>query len=127
MKDRQKLLTDEQWKLVGAMLPPPRQRADRRGRPPAPNRACFEGILWILQGHNRTTITLKEYFDAPESRRFEAGLDLAQVVFDWGVTPALLSLIGVPSVAVGLALVGIQYGYRRATDTNTERVGDHWS
>ena len=49
MKARQKLLTDEQWELVGALLPPPRQRLDKRGRPPAPNRACFEGILWILQ------------------------------------------------------------------------------
>jgi transposase len=49
MKDRQKLLSDEQWELVGAFLPPPRQRVDRRGRPPARNRACFEGILWILQ------------------------------------------------------------------------------
>ena len=49
MKARQKLLTDEQWELVGALLPPPRQRLDRRGRPSAPNRACFEGILWILQ------------------------------------------------------------------------------
>src|SRR5215813_1148623 len=49
MKDRQKLLSDEHWELVGALLPPPRQRADRRGRPPAPNRACCEGILWILQ------------------------------------------------------------------------------
>ena len=49
MKDRQKLLSDEQWELVGAFLPPPRQRPDRRGRPPAANRACLEGILWILQ------------------------------------------------------------------------------
>jgi transposase len=49
MKKRQKLLTDEQWELVGAMLPPPRRRRDNRGRPWASNRACFEGILWILQ------------------------------------------------------------------------------
>ena len=49
MKDRQRLLSDEQWGLVEALLPPPRRRPDRRGRPPAPNRACFEGILWILQ------------------------------------------------------------------------------
>jgi transposase len=49
MKDRQKLLTDEQWELVGVLLPPLRQRPDRRGRPPASNRACFEGMLWILQ------------------------------------------------------------------------------
>jgi transposase len=49
MKKWQKLLTDEQWELVEPMLPPPQRRPDNRGRPWAPNRACFEGILWILQ------------------------------------------------------------------------------
>jgi len=49
MKNRQKLLTDEQWQFVEPLLPKPRRRKDRRGRPPAPNRACFAGILWILQ------------------------------------------------------------------------------
>jgi len=49
MKNRQRLLSDEQWTLVEALLPRPRRRKDKRGRPPAPNRACFEGILWILQ------------------------------------------------------------------------------
>ena len=49
MKARQKLLTDEQWELIEPLLPKSRQRPDKRGRPPAPKRACFEGILWILQ------------------------------------------------------------------------------
>src|SRR6516165_4303777 len=49
MKNRQKLLNDEQWKLIEPLLPVLRLRRDRRGRPPAENRACFEGILWILQ------------------------------------------------------------------------------
>jgi transposase len=49
MKKRQKLLTDEQWQLVEPLLPPPIRRRDNRGRPCASNRACFEGILWILQ------------------------------------------------------------------------------
>lgn len=49
MKKRQQLLTDEQWELVGVLLPEPRRRKDGRGRPPAPNRNCLEGILWILQ------------------------------------------------------------------------------
>src|SRR5262249_20946813 len=75
----------------------------------------------------RDTSSLGAYLDADESGSFEAGLDLAQVMFDWAVTPALLTLVGVPSVAVGLALVGVQYGFRRATDTNTERVGDQSS
>ena len=49
MKERQKLLTEEQWELVEPMLPPPVRRPDNRGRPWASNRACFEGILWVLQ------------------------------------------------------------------------------
>src|SRR5580698_3181282 len=49
MKKRQKLMTDEQWKLIEPLLPKPKRRHDRRGRPPAPNRACLEGILWVLQ------------------------------------------------------------------------------
>ena len=49
MKKRQKLLSEEQWQLIEPLLPKPRPRRDKRGRPPAPNRACFEGILWVLQ------------------------------------------------------------------------------
>src|ERR1700676_5566779 len=49
MKNRQKLLTDEQWKLIEPLLPRPKRGRDRRGRPPAANRACLEGILWVLQ------------------------------------------------------------------------------
>ena len=49
MKKRQKLLSDEQWSLIEPLLPPPQRRKDGHGRPPKPNRDCFEGILWILQ------------------------------------------------------------------------------
>lgn len=49
MKKRQKLLTEEQWELIGPLFPDPRRRRDNRGRPWASNRACFEGILWVLQ------------------------------------------------------------------------------
>src|SRR5213082_3535067 len=49
MKKRQRLLTDEQWELIAPLFPRPTRRADKRGRPPAANRACLEGILWILQ------------------------------------------------------------------------------
>jgi hypothetical protein len=73
---------------------------------------------------HRDRKSLQEYLKADESQRFEAGLDLASLVFDWAVTAPLLAMLGVPSLAVGVALVGIQYGYRRATDTNIERVGD---
>ena len=49
MKNRQKLLSDKQWELIGRLFPEPRRRKDKRGRPWAENRACLEGILWVLQ------------------------------------------------------------------------------
>ena len=40
-------VTDKQWKAIEPHLPkPPRRR--KGGRPPAADRKCFEGILWIL-------------------------------------------------------------------------------
>ena len=41
MKARQKLLTDEQWELIELLLPKPKQRRDKRGRPPYPESALF--------------------------------------------------------------------------------------
>ena len=47
-----KKLTDRQWEKVKAELPErkrPWRKKDRKGgRPPLDDRACFEGILWIL-------------------------------------------------------------------------------
>ena len=48
-KKRFELLTDAQWELIGPLLPEPKRRKDRRGRPWVSNRACLEGILWVLQ------------------------------------------------------------------------------
>ena len=78
-----------------------------------------------LKGRDRKS--LREYLDTKESHGFEAGLDLATLVFDAAVTGPVATLLGVPTVAVGLVLVGIQYGFRRTTDTVHERVGDESS
>ena len=48
-KKRLELLNDAQWELIEPLLPEPKRRKDNRGRPWACNRACFEGILWILR------------------------------------------------------------------------------
>jgi hypothetical protein len=81
--------------------------------------------LYVLDKFNkRETRTLKAYLEAPESKRFEAGLDLATLLFDAGVTAPLAGVLGIPTLAVGVALVGIQYGYRKLTDPNEGRVGD---
>ena len=43
------LLTDAQWAKIVPHLPALPRRRDRRGRPWADDRACFEGILWVLR------------------------------------------------------------------------------
>jgi transposase len=40
-------VTDKPWELIKEELPR-RKRRPRGGRPPADDRKCFEGILWIL-------------------------------------------------------------------------------
>jgi transposase len=42
-------LTEEQWKVVEALLPEVNQREDRRGRPRIPSRDVLNGILWVLR------------------------------------------------------------------------------
>jgi len=41
-------LTDQQWGKVKNLLPQAKKK-NRRGRPAADNRACVEGILWVLK------------------------------------------------------------------------------
>lgn len=42
-------LTDTQWAIVEPLLPKPKVRKDRRGRPRQNNRQLLEGMLWILR------------------------------------------------------------------------------
>jgi transposase len=43
------MITDKQWKKLEPLFPKLKRRRDRRGRPWADNRACFEGVLWVLR------------------------------------------------------------------------------
>ena len=42
-------LTDTQWAILAPLLPKPRVRRDRRGRPWRDPRDVLNGILWILR------------------------------------------------------------------------------
>lgn len=42
-------LTDKQWQVVRAVLPPDPVREDRRGRPWTDRRVVVNGILWVLR------------------------------------------------------------------------------
>jgi hypothetical protein len=68
--------------------------------------------------------SIRGYLESSESRKFEAGLDLAVLVFDAAVTGPVAAVLGLPTVAVGIALVGIQFGYRKLVDPNEDRMGD---
>ena len=48
MSVREKMLTDEQWAKIEPFIPK-RPKNPKGGRPPADDRLCFEGILWILK------------------------------------------------------------------------------
>jgi transposase len=42
-------LTDDQWAVLAPLLPAPRVRRDRRGRPWRDPRDVLNGILWVLR------------------------------------------------------------------------------
>jgi transposase len=42
-------LTEEQWRVVSALLPQDPVRADKRGRPWTDRRTVLNGVLWILR------------------------------------------------------------------------------
>jgi len=42
-------LTDVQWAVLDALIPAPRCRNDRRGRPWRSRRTVLNGILWVLR------------------------------------------------------------------------------
>jgi transposase len=42
-------LTDEQWAVLEPLIPEPRRRPDRRGRPWRDAREVLDGVLWVLR------------------------------------------------------------------------------
>ena len=67
-------VTERQWKRLEPLLPTPPRRRDRRGRPWAENRACLEGILWVLR-------TGARWRDMPE--RYPSGVTCWRRPREW--------------------------------------------
>ena len=58
-------VTDEQWEKIKPLIPE-RERSPRGGRPPADDRACLEGILWVLRSGARWR-DLPERYPSPST------------------------------------------------------------
>lgn len=59
------VLTDEQWERIKPFIPQPR-KTTKGGRPRADDRACLEGILWVLRSGARWR-DLPERFPSPST------------------------------------------------------------
>jgi transposase len=81
-------LTDEQWAILGPLIPKPALRADGRGRPIThSDRAVLNGILWVLR-------TGAAWADLPE--RFPSGSTCFRRFSRWvrqGVLQAILEAL----------------------------------
>ena len=60
---RKPMLTDEQWEKIRPLIPP-RPPRPKGGRPPADDRDCLEGILWVLKTGARWRDLPAEYPDS---------------------------------------------------------------
>jgi len=60
MSVRKPMLTDDQWEKIQPLIPPPPPKP-KGGRPPADDRECLEGILWILKTGARWQDLPSEY------------------------------------------------------------------
>jgi len=55
-----KEISDRQWTKLAPLLPAP-PRSGKGGQVPAPNRACLEGLLWLLRSGVRYKDTPKHF------------------------------------------------------------------
>jgi transposase len=67
-------LSDELWQALLPYLPPPRPLSPKGGRPPAQDRACLRGILYVLREGIRWPRLPRRDLDCPSGstcwRRF---------------------------------------------------------
>ena|SRR5215213_11218280 len=75
-------LSDDQWELIKPHLPK-RERSRLGGRPPVDDRACWEGILWVLRSGARWR-DLPERFPSPK----RGLIDWDEVFVDGTFSPA---------------------------------------
>ena len=83
MPKNRSLLTDEQWEHIRPFIPE-RESSPKGGRPPADDRKCFEGILWVLRSGARWR-DLPDEFPSPSTcwRRMNEWMDAGVFIEMW--------------------------------------------
>ncbi len=124
-----RLLTDEQWERVKKFIPE-RVRSPRGGRPPADDRDCFEGILWVCKSGAR-------WIDLPDKnpsastcwRRLQESEDAGVFVEMWHAFIDELDERGHfdwQEVFVDGSFAPAKKGVPRSEKPNVERVQSGW-
>jgi transposase len=104
-------MTEEQWSLIGTILPKDPVRCDKRGRPWSDRRQVLNGVLWVLrtgapwkdlperygkyqtvhrrfQNWVRSGVMEKILLAIPQDLKDRGGLDLRECFIDGTFVPA---------------------------------------
>lgn len=122
-------VTDEQWEKIKPFLPRRRPSA-RGGRPPADDRACLEGILWVLRSGARWR-DLPERYPSPSTcwRRLVEWEDAGVLVKVWHSFLDTLDeqgLLAWDEVFVDASFSPAKKGATESEKPNAERVQSGW-
>lgn len=83
MPKNRSLLTAEQWEHIRPFIPE-RVSSPKGGRPPADDRKCFEGVLWVRRSGARWR-DLPDEFPSPSTcwRRMNEWMDAGVFIEMW--------------------------------------------
>lgn len=123
------LLTDRQWKLVEPFIPKV-ACSPLGGRPRADDRACLEGILWVLRSGARWK-DLPERFPSPSTcwRRLNEWVDAGVLIEIWHSFLDALDeqgLLDWEEVFVDGSFAPAKKGAPMLEKPNAERVRSGW-
>ena len=122
-------VTDAQWEKIKPFLPKRRPSA-RGGRPPVDDRACLEGILWVLRSGARWR-DLPERYPSPSTcwRRLVEWEDAGVLVKVWHSFLDTLDeqgLLDWDEVFVDASFSPAKKGATESEKPNAERVQSGW-
>ena len=122
-------LTDEQWERIRPHLPQPQPSA-RGGRPRADDRACLEGILWVLRSGARWK-DLPERYPSPSTcwRRlteWEADDVLIAIWHAFLDTLGEQGLLDWDEVFIDGTFASAKKGETKSEKPSAERVQSYW-